>query len=58
MDNELPEWTRGVLVGEAAERLGVSIDTIRRWADEGKIKSARTPGGQRRIILPGNEDAA
>lgn len=29
------------------ESLGLSGTTLRRWADEGKINSIRTPGGQR-----------
>lgn len=35
--------------GESARRLGVHIDTLRRWAADGKIMSVRTPGGQRRF---------
>jgi molybdopterin-binding protein len=31
--------------------LGVTVDTIRRWADEGKIHSVRSPGGQRLIPI-------
>jgi molybdopterin-binding protein len=34
---------------EAATLLGVSTDTVRRLVDAGKIRSARTRGGQRRI---------
>lgn len=34
---------------QAADTVGVSIDTIRRWADQGKIKSVRTVSGHRRI---------
>ena len=30
-------------VKEAAELLGVSTKTIRRWEEEGKIRSIRTP---------------
>jgi molybdopterin-binding protein len=33
--------------GQAAELLGVSVDTIRRWTDAGRIKTVRTRGGQR-----------
>ena len=33
---------------EAARLLGVHIGTLRRWDNEGKLKAARTPGGQRR----------
>jgi excisionase family DNA binding protein len=36
-------------VSQAAERLGVSVGTVRRWADEGHVQSFRTPGGQRRF---------
>ncbi len=36
-------------VGEAAQLLGVSSGTIRRWDREGKIYCFRTAGGQRRI---------
>ena len=35
--------------GQAAELLGVSVDTVRRWADAGRIKTVRTSGGQRLI---------
>jgi excisionase family DNA binding protein len=35
-------------IGEAAEYLGVSRDTLRRWEKRGKLKSYRTPGGRRR----------
>lgn len=30
------------------EKYGVSISTIRNWADEGKVETVRTPGGSRR----------
>ena len=36
-------------LGQAAELLGVSVDTVRRWADAGRLKTARTGGGQRLI---------
>src|SRR5258708_30728591 len=36
-------------VGQAAELLGVSADTVRRWVDNGQIPSARTAGGRRRV---------
>jgi excisionase family DNA binding protein len=34
---------------EAAKMLGVSRDTVRRYADNGDIAAIKTPGGQRRI---------
>jgi excisionase family DNA binding protein len=34
---------------QAAQALGVSLGTIRRWSDMGYLESYRTPGGQRRF---------
>jgi molybdopterin-binding protein len=34
-------------MGQAAELLGVSVDTVRRWADAGRIETMRTEGGHR-----------
>ncbi len=34
---------------EAAEQLGVHPVTLRRWAESGKIRVVRTPGGHRRF---------
>ncbi len=42
---------------KASEYLGVSISTLRRWDSEGKIKSIRTPGGQRRFCIEEYEAA-
>ena len=36
-------------MGQAAELLGVSVDTVRRWADAGRLGSRRTEGGQRMV---------
>ena len=36
-------------VGQAADLLGVSADTVRRWMDSGQIPIARTAGGRRRV---------
>jgi len=35
--------------GAVAELAGVSVDTVRRWTDEGRLVSRRTAGGQRVI---------
>lgn len=36
-------------LGEASQLLGVDPDTLRRWADAGKVEAQRTPGGHRRF---------
>jgi molybdopterin-binding protein len=36
-------------MGQAAELLGVSVDTVRRWADGGRIQTIRTEGGHRLV---------
>ncbi|MDE0652528.1 MAG: TOBE domain-containing protein [bacterium] len=36
-------------IGHAAELLGVSVDTVRRWADDGRLAVVRTSGGQRLV---------
>ncbi len=38
-------------IGRAAEVLGVSVATLRRWETEGKLSSVRSAGGQRRVAL-------
>jgi putative resolvase len=42
---------RLVAIGKAAEALGVSITTLRRWEAEGKLVPERTAGRQRRYDL-------
>ena len=38
-------WLR---LGDAAAELGVSLNTLRRWSDAGKLTCYRSPGGHRR----------
>jgi len=38
-------------IGDAAEILGVGVDTLRRWEEEGRLTAERTPGGQRRVPI-------
>jgi excisionase family DNA binding protein len=49
MDPTPPERSLGISTSQAARRLGVSLSTVRRWADEGYLSASRTPGGQRRF---------
>lgn len=42
---------RLISIGELAELKAVSVDTIRRWEKEGKVKAFRTDGGHRRYRL-------
>jgi len=37
-------------MGEAARLLGVSPDTVRRWADQGRLETTRTGGGHREVV--------
>lgn len=39
-----------ISIGEAAEILGVSISTLRRWDEEGKLVAHKSIGGQRRYL--------
>lgn len=40
-------------VSEAADLLGVSAASLRKWSDQGLVPVYRTPGGQRRYA-PGD----
>jgi molybdopterin-binding protein len=42
---------RTVRIGEAAELLGVSVDTLRRWTGAGRLRMRRSTGGQRLVAL-------
>jgi molybdopterin-binding protein len=49
--NALRHAAPDVRIGEAAEMLGVSVETIRRWERDGRLRTARTAGGQRLVPL-------
>lgn len=38
-------------IGQAAELLGLGIDTLRRWEADGRLATIRTSGGQRRVPI-------
>jgi molybdopterin-binding protein len=38
-------------VGQAAEMLQVSVETLRRWESEGRLKVERSDGGQRLVPI-------
>jgi molybdopterin-binding protein len=40
-----------IRVGQAAEMLGVSVETLRRWEAEGRLAMSRSEGGQRLVEL-------
>jgi excisionase family DNA binding protein len=42
------EW---LSLGPASRVLGIDPDTLRRWADAGRVRSFATPGGHRRFAL-------
>ena len=46
-----PEGTTIIRVGQAAEMLGVSVETLRRWESEGRLATTRSEGGQRLVDL-------
>ncbi len=43
--------SEGLRIGHAAALLGVSVDTLRRWEEEGRITVGRSPGGQRIVAV-------
>ncbi|PIS20933.1 hypothetical protein COT52_01180 [candidate division WWE3 bacterium CG08_land_8_20_14_0_20_43_13] len=43
--------TKLLSIGEAADYIGVSKDTLRRWERENKLMPFRTPGNQRRYSV-------
>ena len=40
-----------VRIGRAAEMLGVTVDTVRRWAETGRMTVIRSAGGQRLVPI-------
>lgn len=48
---DVPSRSLELSISDAASILGVSVATVRRWADAGHLASYRTPGGQRRFSV-------
>jgi molybdopterin-binding protein len=46
---------RELTLGEAAQEIGVSVDTLRRWERAGKLKTKRDDRG-RRLVSPAEVD--
>jgi molybdopterin-binding protein len=40
-----------IRIGRAAEMLGVTVDTVRRWAESGRVRTVRSSGGQRLVPI-------
>lgn len=40
-----------IRIGAAAKLLGVSVDTLRRWSSDGRIRVRRSAGGQRLVSV-------
>ncbi len=40
---------QGLLLGDAARAIGVSVDTLRRWERAGKLRTRRDPANRRRV---------
>lgn len=51
MADDLPATTTRLRVGQAAEMLGVTVETIRRWETEGRLRMERSEGGQRIVNI-------
>jgi molybdopterin-binding protein len=48
---ESPEGEPFLRVGQAADILGVTVETLRRWEAEGRLTMTRSGGGQRLVAL-------
>ena len=47
----MSEIGRHLRVGQAAEILGVTVETLRRWEADGRLAVERTTGGQRQVPI-------
>jgi excisionase family DNA binding protein len=49
MAERRPRRRKPLSIGEAADELGVSVATLRRWADAGTVPMIQLPSGYRRF---------
>jgi molybdopterin-binding protein len=49
MSGDVKPASARIRVGQAAEMLGVSVETLRRWEAQGRLRMARSEGGQRLV---------
>jgi molybdopterin-binding protein len=47
----MSEVSSSIRIGRAAEMLGVTVDTVRRWAETGRLTTIRSAGGQRLVPI-------
>lgn len=50
MQNAMPA-SSSLRVGQAAEMLQISVETLRRWEGEGRLTTTRSRGGQRLVPI-------
>jgi molybdopterin-binding protein len=46
-----PERSGHIRIGQAAELLGVGVETLRRWETDGRLSMVRSSGGQRTVPI-------
>ncbi len=51
MTENVPRSSARLRVGQAAEMLGVTVETLRRWEAEGRLRMERSDGGQRLVEI-------
>lgn len=51
MPRTTPPTNTRLRVGQAAEMLGVSVETLRRWEIDGRLRMERSAGGQRLVSV-------
>jgi molybdopterin-binding protein len=50
-DNHANGDAARIRVGQAAEMLGVTVETVRRWESQGRLRVERSSGGQRLVPI-------